>query len=174
MQKSIIITLLTDFGQKDWFVAAMKGEILKINPQVRIIDITHEIQPHNIKSAAFVLWSVYKNFPKQTIHTVVVDPGVGTDRRPIVVKTDDYYFVGPDNGVFSYIFHNEHYYAYQIKIRKRLSKTFHGRDLFAPVAALISKRIKISRIAQPLSKPKSFSFPQPKITRTGIRGEVLY
>jgi S-adenosylmethionine hydrolase len=99
-----IISFLSDFGEIDWFVAAVKGEILKIDPDIRVIDITHKIEPHDIRSAAFVLSSVYTNFPPGTVHLVVVDPGVGSKRKPIILESNSYFFVGPDNGVFSYVY----------------------------------------------------------------------
>src|SRR5438874_602208 len=103
----MIITLLTDFGAKDYFVGAMKGVILTVNPNVQIIDITHEIEPQNILSAGFNLFAVYRNFPEKTINVAVVDPGVGSNRRAILVETQDYYFIAPDNGLLSFIFDEE-------------------------------------------------------------------
>jgi S-adenosylmethionine hydrolase len=102
---SSIITLTTDYGNRDSFAASMKGVILKINPQTQIVDVSHEIGPQDIWEAAFTLKSAYTAFPKGTVHLAVVDPGVGSGRRPIIVVTDSYYFVGPDNGLFSLIYH---------------------------------------------------------------------
>ena len=135
-----MITLLTDFGTADYFVGAMKGVILSVNREESIIDITHQIPPHDIRAGAFTLLAVYETFPPQTVHVAVVDPGVGSSRRPILVTSRNYLFVGPDNGLFSYIcererevrvFHltNEKYF------RTPVSHTFHGRDIFAPAAA---------------------------------------
>jgi S-adenosyl-L-methionine hydrolase (adenosine-forming) len=140
---SQIITLLTDFGSADYFVASMKGVILSINAQARIVDITHEIPPQDIPAAAFTLLATYKAFPRQTIHVAVVDPGVGSRRRPILLSASDQFFVGPDNGIFSYILDREsHARVFEITnesyFRKPISPTFHGRDLFAPVAAALS------------------------------------
>src|SRR5437870_13888095 len=103
----MFITLLTDFGTADYFVGAMKGVILSINPHVRIVDITHEITPQDILSGAFTLNAVYKEFPKGTIHVAVVDPGVGSTRRPILVSDGNQFFIAPDNGLFSFIFERE-------------------------------------------------------------------
>src|SRR5258708_671793 len=103
-----LITLTTDFGEADYFVPAVKGAILTINPQAQIVDLTHQVPPHDVYSGAFMLRCCYSDFPKLTLHLVVVDPGVGTSRRPILVMTDDYNFIGPDNGVFSYIYQHEH------------------------------------------------------------------
>src|SRR6185295_12267204 len=99
----MLITLLTDFGTADYFVGAMKGAILSVNEEARIIDITHEIPPHDIRSGAFTLLNSYDTFPSGTIHVAVVDPGVGSQRRPILISSSEYYFVGPDNGLFSYV-----------------------------------------------------------------------
>ena len=142
-----LITLLTDFGTADYFVAAVKGVILGANPAARIVDITHEIPPQDIEAAAFTLLAAYSSFPPGTVHLAVVDPGVGSARRPLLLKLSAQFFVGPDNGVFSYIcekheksgeraelFHltNQKYFRHPV------SATFHGRDVFAPVAAALS------------------------------------
>ncbi|MDT4955188.1 MAG: hypothetical protein QOJ02_3326 [Acidobacteriota bacterium] len=143
----MLITLLTDFGTADYFVGAMKGVILSINPGACIVDITHEIPPQNIRAGAFTLSASYQTFPSETIHVGVVDPGVGSERRPILVSGCNQFFVGPDNGLFSFIyerdekahvFHltNEEYF------RQPVSATFHGRDVFAPVAAALSKGVR--------------------------------
>lgn len=138
-----IITLLTDFGSSDYFVGAMKGVTLSINPEATIVDITHDIPPQDIETAAFNLLSCYRDFPKGTIHVAVVDPGVGSDRRAIVVECAHQFFVGPDNGLFSWICEREGVWsATHITNRKffrhPVSNTFHGRDVFAPVAAALS------------------------------------
>jgi S-adenosylmethionine hydrolase len=138
-----LITLLTDFGQVDYFVGAMKGVILSLNPQVRLADITHEIPPHDISAAAFTLLAAYDTFPAQTIHLAVVDPGVGSSRRPILVVTENQFFVGPDNGIFSYIIDRKHdarvfHLTNKKYFRQPVSATFHGRDIFAPVAGALS------------------------------------
>ena len=138
-----IITLLTDFGSADYFVGAMKGVILSINPEATIVDITHEVLPQDIETGAFNLLSCYREFPVGTIHVAVVDPGVGSDRRAIIVESAGQLFVGPDNGLFSWICEREKdWMATQITnrkfFRKPVSNTFHGRDIFAPVAAALS------------------------------------
>jgi S-adenosylmethionine hydrolase len=142
-----LITLLTDFGTADYFVAAVKGVILDANPAARIVDITHDIPPQDIEAAAFTLLAAYSSFPPGTVHVAVVDPGVGSARQPILMKLGEQFFVGPDNGVFSYVrekhetageaaelFHltNQKYFRHPV------SATFHGRDVFAPVAAALS------------------------------------
>ena len=140
----MIITLLTDFGAADYFVGALKGAILSVNPQAQVVDITHEIAAHDIRAGAFTLLAAYEAFPPQTIHVAVVDPGVGSSRRPILVATREHFFVGPDNGLFSYICEREPeprvYHLTEEKFfRPMVSATFHGRDIFAPVAGALSK-----------------------------------
>jgi S-adenosylmethionine hydrolase len=145
-----VITLLTDFGTADYFVAAVKAVILTSNPLTSIVDITHEIPPQDIEAGAFTLLTCYRDFPKGTIHVAVIDPGVGSTRRAIVVKAGSHYFVGPDNGLFSYVFDNEpKHKTFQITnskyFREAASLTFHGRDLFAPVAAALAEGVKPSK-----------------------------
>ncbi len=169
----VIITFLSDFGDTDWFVAVVKGEILKINKKVLIVDITHKLVPYNIHSAAFVLRSVYRNFPTGTIHLVVIDPGVGSERKPIIVESAGYYFVGPDNGVFSYVY-NKDSKVFKIKQRKRLSSTFHARDIFGPVAARLSKGSSPEVLGMMIKDYVKFEFPKIKKIKRGIQGEVIY
>lgn len=134
-----LITLLTDFGTADYFVGAVKGAIASVNPNVPIIDVTHEIPAQDIEAGAFMLLAAYKTFPRGTIHVAVVDPGVGSARRPIIAVTNDQFFVGPDNGIFSYISaHRTFHVTAEKYFRPNPSSTFHGRDVFAPVAAALS------------------------------------
>lgn len=137
-----VISLLTDFGTADYFVGAVKGAILSVNSNVSIVDITHEISAQDIEAGAFLLLAAYKTFPRGTIHVAVVDPGVGSTRRPIVVTANDQFFVGPDNGIFTYICDREPYRTFHVTaaeyFRPDPSSTFHGRDIFAPVAAALS------------------------------------
>ena len=139
-----LITLLTDFGTADYFVGALKGAILTVNPQARLFDITHEIPPHDVQAGAFTLLAAYEAFPPQTIHVAVVDPGVGSERRPILVAARGHFFVGPDNGLFSYVCEGAGdarvYHLTEEKFfRPFVSATFHGRDIFAPVAGALSQ-----------------------------------
>lgn len=138
-----LIALLTDFGERDWFVASMKGVILTLNPAARIVDISHQIPSHQIDQASYVLGSCYRHFPEGTIYVCVVDPGVGSVRRAILATTSRYCFLAPDNGLLSHVLEREQ----EVKIRQieeeryRLPSegtTFDGRDLFAPVAALLA------------------------------------
>ena len=146
-----MITLLTDFGTADYFVGAVKGAILSVNPKAVIADITHEIPPQDIEAGAFTLLASYQTFPPGTIHVAVVDPGVGSTRRPIVVSANEQLFVGPDNGIFSYICdressHRTFHITAEKYFRPSPSSTFHGRDIFAPVAAALSKGVKPEKL----------------------------
>lgn len=154
--KPAIITLLTDFGSLDYFVGAMKGVIFSINPAATIVDISHEIPPHDIETGAFNLLSCYRDFPKGTNHVAVVDPGVGSDRRAIVVECAGQFFVGPDNGLFSWICEREsNWTATHVTnttfFRKPVSNTFHGRDIFAPVAAALSLGQRREELGPPVT-----------------------
>jgi S-adenosylmethionine hydrolase len=139
----MVIALLTDFGTLDYFVGAMKGAILTINEDAKIVDLTHEIPPQDIRAANFALRACYADFPKKTIFVAVVDPGVGSQRKAILVKTENYYFIAPDNGLLSFVFQEEKdFVVYELTNEKffaaKISRTFHGRDIFAPVAAHLS------------------------------------
>jgi len=178
MPAKSLITLLTDFGTTDAFAASMKGVILKINPKATIVDITHEIPPHGIHSAAFVLKSAYRYFPKGTIHVVVVDPGVGGSRKPLLVVHPMGYFIGPDNGVFSYIYKSnvKVYRLNTLRYRlKQYSPTFDGRDLFAPVAAWLSKGIAPVKLGQRVKEYMSFPIPEPRwFADNSLQGQVIH
>jgi S-adenosylmethionine hydrolase len=148
----MIIALLTDFGTTDYFVGAMKGAILSICETAKIVDITHEINPQAVRAASFTLRACYEDFPPKTIFIAVVDPGVGSNRRAILVETGDYFFVAPDNGLLSFVFDKnensvagESYRAFELTNEKffarNVSRTFHGRDIFAPVAAHLANGV---------------------------------
>jgi S-adenosylmethionine hydrolase len=150
---SPIITLLTDFGTADYFVGAMKGVMLSIAPGATFVDITHEIPPQDIAAGAFMLLACYRDFPPGTVHLAVVDPGVGSARRPIAVSAGGCSFVGPDNGLFSYVLDREpdarvfHLNRPEF-FRRDASTTFHGRDIFAPVAAALARGVDIAEIGE--------------------------
>ena len=151
-----MISLLTDFGTADYFVGAVKGAILSVNPSAVIVDITHEIPPQDVAAGAFTLLAAYKTFPAGTIHVAVVDPGVGSRRRPIIVSANEQFFVGPDNGLFTYIYDREpahriiHVTAERF-FRRDVSTTFHGRDIFAPVGAALSNGVEIEEFGAEIS-----------------------
>ncbi len=152
MRKNKIVTFLSDFGTTAGYVGSVKGVIKNISPDTEIIDISHEIPPFNILQAGYTLLNYYSNFPKDTIHLVVVDPGVGGDRRPMIIRTAHHTFVGPDNGVFQYLLTREAYTMYAIDEKKvfgvKHSYTFHGRDLFAPVAAKLSNGVSADELGR--------------------------
>lgn len=150
-----MITLTTDFGLSDHFVGVMKGVILSIAPKVRIVDVTHDVAPFAVPEAAFVIAQTWRYFPKGTIHVVVVDPGVGSERRAILVEADGHFFVGPDNGVFSMIYGQAAHRARVISNPKFMlqpvSRSFHGRDVFAPAAAHLVRGAAPARFGMPAS-----------------------
>jgi S-adenosylmethionine hydrolase len=173
-----IITLTTDYGTNDHLVAVMKGVILSINPEVNIVDITHSVLPHDLLDGALAIGQAYKYFPPKTVHVVVVDPGVGTARRPILVASDTHYFVAPDNGVLSSVYdQTEALYVWNIisehYFRQPVSNTFHGRDVFAPVAAWLTKSWQSSAFGEPITDFTRFALPRPKTNGNTIKGVVL-
>jgi S-adenosylmethionine hydrolase len=170
-----LITLLTDFGTEDYFVAAVKGVIIGSNPNAHIVDITHEIPPQDIEAGAFTLLAAHSSFPPATIHVAVVDPGVGSSRRPLLVRAHEQFFVGPDNGIFSYIceqsrrpeiFHltNRKYF------HQPVSPTFNGRDIFAPVAAALSTGIKPDELGK---KTDDYVRLRPLKAEASANGEII-
>lgn len=173
-----IITLTTDYGTGDHLVGVLKGVILKINPDVTIVDITHEVTPFDLLDGALAIASAYAYFPPRTIHVVIVDPGVGTERRPLLVSGQNQYFIAPDNGVLSGVFEkeqnflvrhltSEHYFLQPV------SKTFHGRDVFAPVAAWLSKNWQPGSMGDEIADFKRFALPKPKEADGGLKGVIL-
>lgn len=173
-----IITLTTDYGTNDHLVGTLKGVILKINPDVAIVDITHNVTPYDLLDGALAIGSAYAYFPPRTIHVVVVDPGVGTDRRPLLVTGQTQYFVAPDNGVLSLVYEREekfvvrhanaaHYFLQPI------SKTFHGRDIFAPIAAWLAKGAQTASMGEEITDFKKFALPRPKEADGVAKGVVL-
>jgi S-adenosylmethionine hydrolase len=174
-----LITLTTDFGTRDWFVGTMKGVILGLQPRATIVDLTHEIPAGDVRAGAFALTAGCRFFPKGTVHVAVVDPGVGSARRAIAVQTEKYFFVGPDNGVLSFALAREKIKAIRQLTNekfflKNVSQTFHGRDLFAPVAAHLSRGVPIQRLGPALKDFVWLDWPRPRTTRAGIQGEVVY
>ncbi len=174
-----IVTLTTDFGARDWFVGTMKGVILDINPRARIVDLTHEIPAGDVRAGAFALAASCRFFPPGTVHAAVVDPGVGSERKAIAVQTANYFFVGPDNGLLSWALATEqikaiHTLANDKYFLKPVSQTFHGRDIFAPVAAHLSRGVPIQKLGPALKGLVRLNWPQPKQSRRAVRGEIVY
>lgn len=174
-----IVTLTTDFGIEDHYVGVMKGVILSINSEVNVVDITHNVDSHSIVPAAFIIKNSYKYFPKNTIHVVVIDPGVGSDRKAILVCFNNHFFIGPDNGVFSLIFQStSNCEVYQLENEKyfleNISSTFHGRDIFSPAAAYLSKEVAPNDFGKKLTNPHTIELNEYTLEDTEIRGEVIY
>jgi S-adenosyl-L-methionine hydrolase (adenosine-forming) len=173
------ITLTTDFGTNDHFVGVMKGVILDIVPEAQIVDICHAVQAFDVLDGALTISQAYSYFPTRTIHVVVVDPGVGTARRPIIASSDKYHFVAPDNGVLSLVYAreervhvrhvtSEHYFLQPV------SSTFHARDIFAPVAAYLAKEVESQKFGDEVEEYVRFNAPKPKaIDQNRLRGVVL-
>jgi len=175
---SRVIELLTDFGTTDTYVGVMKGVMLDINPDLQLVDLTHAIQPQNIKQAAFTLLNSYSFFPPQTVFLVVGDPGVGSSRKPIAVRAGHWMFVAPDNGVLSYalrdIGHPEAAeLEHQLHRLKTVSNTFHGRDIFAPAAAHLTLDVSFDHLGR---RVEPVMLPEPQLVIEGnyVRGEVLH
>jgi len=167
------ITFLSDFGHNDWFIAAVKGEILKLAPGVSIIDITHSIAPYDVRGAAFVLSAVFRNFPEGSIHLAVVDPGVGGERKPLIVQSQGYMFVGPDNGIFSNVLERDSK-VYEIETGSAASSTFHARDVFGPAAARLATGIAPATIGRDLADYFRFEGTRPTEKDGTIFGEIAY
>ncbi|MDQ2747510.1 MAG: SAM-dependent chlorinase/fluorinase [Acidobacteriota bacterium] len=177
---SNLIALLTDFGTQDYFVGAMKGVIFSINPAARIVDITHEIEPQNIAAAKFNLRACYRNFPVKTIFAAVVDPGVGSNRKAILVKTADYFFIAPDNGLLSFVFsENPDYKVYELTnesyFAENISRTFHGRDVFAPAAAHLSKGAATDSFGARIKDYVRLEESKPRrLSLTAVEAEIIH
>jgi len=174
-----LITLLTDFGYRDSYVGILKGVIWGLAPGVQIADLTHEIEPQNIFQAALVLGESWPYFPAGTVHLAIVDPGVGTTRRPLAVRFGAQYFVGPDNGLAGLLIEasgqdwqavNLDQPTYWLPL---VSRTFHGRDIFAPVAAHLATGISMEALGSPISDPVRLAIPHPTRTSDGWLGQVI-
>ena len=174
------MTLTTDFGLDDAYVGVMHGVILGICPEARIVDLCHHIAPQNVRQAAFVLQTAHRYFPPGTVHVVVVDPGVGSARRALAVRTRRAFFVAPDNGVLSYLLEDEPPLE-QVHLTQReywlpaISQTFHGRDIFAPVGAHLAKGVPLAALGQPAEDLVRLPMWRPKTGPDGvIRAQVLH
>jgi S-adenosylmethionine hydrolase len=178
-----IITLMTDFGIKDGNVGVMKGVIWNICPQAQIADLSHMIEAQNVREAGLVLLRSVPYFPKGTVHVVVVDPGVGTKRRPMAARIGDWYYVGPDNGLITLLLERakqEHWICEFVELDRpeywlpKVSFVFHGRDIFSPVGAHLASGIPLEELGTAFSDPVLLQVPQPDRTATGWRGEVIH
>ena len=176
-----MITLLTDFGLADYFVPAVKGVILALHPPAKIIDLTHDIPAQDVCGGAFTLGACYRDFPPGTIHLAVVDPGVGSERRPIVVQAGGHLFAGPDNGLFSFVYAREAqvrvYHAQRQEFfRPHLSATFHGRDVFAPLAAWLARGVHPASFGPEISDYVRLDLPPPHFDSHSniLTGQVIH
>jgi S-adenosylmethionine hydrolase len=174
-----LITLTTDFGLADSYVGVMKGVMLSLDPTATIVDISHDIAPQDVREAAYVVYTAYPYFPPDTVHVVVVDPGVGSRRKAIALQAANAHFVAPDNGVLSYMLAREEMRQAVSLTNSRyhrptVSHTFHGRDIFAPVAAHLARGIPLTELGEPLTEIVTFSLPQPQVLPNGnVVGHVL-
>ena len=174
-----IITLLSDFGLRDHFVGAVKGVMLNLNPDLTLVDITHQVPPQDVFTGAFSLSQAYACFPAGTIHFAVVDPGVGTSRKVLAASAAGHFFVAPDNGILTYIIQaHEDFAAYEVTadhyFRKPVSATFHGRDIFAPIAAWVSRKIDLPQFGPRVETPVRLNIPFPKhVKETLLQGMIL-
>ena len=175
------LTLTTDFGLKDGFVGTLKGVIWSICPAAQIADISHAIAPQNVLAGALTLWRAYPFFPPGSVHVAVVDPGVGTRRRPLAARLGTYYFVGPDNGLFTPIYEDAEKYGWPLEIvhltntqffLAQVSRTFHGRDIFAPVAAHLANGVPLAELGPVITDPLRLSMPKPEKTLSGWRAHI--
>jgi S-adenosyl-L-methionine hydrolase (adenosine-forming) len=174
-----VITLSTDFGRDDPYVGMIKGVILGINPKASVVDLTHSLSYHHLLQAAFVLHPAYSYFPKGTIHLTVVDPGVGGERRLIAIQGKEYFWVGPDNGLFTLVLRDQPeagiiHLTNRDFFLKTISSTFHGRDMMAPVAAHLSLGRPLAGMGPSIVDPVLLSIPEPVIRKDRITGQVLW
>ena len=179
MAQQRFITLTTDFGVGDHYVGTMKGVVYSINPAAQVVDISHAVASYDVLDGALTIAHAYRYFPAETIHVVVVDPGVGSQRRPILARTEKYFFLAPDNGVLSLVFESEervlvreissdHYFLQPV------SQTFHGRDVFAAVAGWLSKGVEFANFGNEITDYARFRMPKPKRIEDGrVQGVVL-
>lgn len=175
-----ILTLTTDFGTRDGYVAAMKGVMLGINPDLKLVDVAHEVAAHDIMEGAFILRNVAASFPAGTVHLAVVDPGVGSNRKPIAMKYRNQLFVGPDNGLFSLVL-SGHSADQVVELdqprfwrQEKVSATFHGRDIFAPIAARLASGLSLSSAGSPTDSMQSLHWALPISDDQGIQGWIVH
>jgi S-adenosylmethionine hydrolase len=174
-----LVALLTDFGLQDHYVGAMKGAILSACPEATLVDVTHEVPPHDVAAGALALDAAYRHFPPGTVFVAVVDPGVGSERRPVAVQAGRWLFVGPDNGVFTYVLDAEptarvRLIANAPLFRERPSPVFHGRDLFGPVGALLAAGLAFEEVGPAVTDAVRLGLPPKARTAEGWEGAVLH
>ncbi len=175
-----VVTLLTDFGYRDSYVAEMKAVILSICPEATLVDITHEVEPYNIRLGAYLLYRAVQWFPKGSIHLAVVDPGVGGPRKPLIIEAEKGMLVGPDNGLLIPAARRlslKKVYSINVEgdfLPKRFTETFHGRDIFAPTTALLAKGVKPAELGVEVSSYVEAAFPEAKLSGDKILGEIIH
>ena len=173
-----VVTLTTDFGVRDPYVAEMKGVMLGLAPEVRLVDITHEVDSHDVVGAALALEAAMPFFPRGTVHLAVVDPGVGTARRGLVVTTEAAAFVAPDNGLLTPVFARGAWRAFELSAPdlrlSRVSRTFHGRDVFAPAAAHLASGVPPERFGPEVTDPVRVPWPEVRAVGGAVAGAVVH
>jgi S-adenosylmethionine hydrolase len=170
-----LITLLTDFGTSDSYVAEVKGLLLAAAPDATLVDVTHSVQPGDVRAAAYLLGRVWHRFPPGTIHLAVVDPGVGTDRAALALATHGHSFVGPDNGMFSFVLRDAEVQIVSLPTPDGASATFHGRDLFGPAAAALASGVPLARLGDPFARmPVRLAYAEPHYEGKSVVGQVVY
>lgn len=178
-----VISITTDFGTRDGFVGVMKGVILGIAPEAKIVDISHDISPQNVREAAVILARQVFYFPENSIHIAVIDPGVGTQRRPIAAQIGNQFVVGPDNGLFTPLYEKAEAEGWLVKIvhtnkpefwLSRISNVFHGRDIFSPVGAHLAVGVGLDELGEIITDPVRMSWPKPERSKRGCVGEVAH
>jgi S-adenosyl-L-methionine hydrolase (adenosine-forming) len=180
MHSMPIVTLTTDFGLQDHYVASMKGVILRIAPKATLVDVTHEIAAHNVLHAGLILDQIWDCFPAETIHLAVVDPGVGTERRILIGRYAGQILIAPDNGLVTLVHRRGHLEEMRVATNSRLfapspSATFHGRDIFAPLAGHLARGMKLAEVGPQTDHVQILQIPQPAFTKDhSLAGEVLY
>jgi hypothetical protein len=174
--RSRVISLLTDFGTRDGFAGVMKGVIARIAPEATVVDISHKIPSQDIQSACLLIETSYRFFPKGSIHVVVVDPGVGSGRRGLVAESGGHSFVGPDNGVLTPVVAGASIHSIENPsfLLDPVSLTFHGRDVFAPVAAHLTQGHALEEFGPPVTDPVLLALPQPAVSPDGVEGRIVY
>ncbi len=178
MQRSGIITLLTDFGQMDGYVAAMKGVMLGLDPAVKLVDISHEIEPQNVPAGAFILEAHFRYFPAGTVHLAVIDPGVGSERAALACYAGGHFFVAPDNGLLDFCLSFSDLQAVRLTQKKfwreTISSTFHGRDIFAPVAAHLAHGESLHHLGEPFVLQRKLPPLKCSIEEKVLHGQIAY
>ncbi len=168
-----IVTFISDFGESDGYTAQVKGRILSANRDITIVDVNHSVPPYSLVSGAWLLGSAWQSFPAGTIHLAVVDPGVGTERRALVVEKDGHFFVGPDNGIFAFIYPAEKIFTVTWRPENKIAPTFHGRDLFAPIVNQLLDGKKPEELGAPVNDPLSLDTARPMAVHCDRFGNII-